>query len=126
QTTALGPAQGYHVTSWTTENGLPQNTVRCLAQTPDGYIWAGTGNGLARFDGVCFRVFTRELLSTDGLDASCLELKVDGNGRLWIRLPDALVCYDQGRFERFATKSPDGNGAIQTILASRNDGLWLG
>src|SRR5688500_19886054 len=37
---------------WLTEHGLPQNTVHAIAQTGDGYIWIGTEEGLARFDGV--------------------------------------------------------------------------
>jgi ligand-binding sensor domain-containing protein len=40
------------VKSWRTIDGLPQNSVTALAQTPDGYLWVGTQGGLARFDGV--------------------------------------------------------------------------
>ena len=44
--------------SWQTEQGLPQNAVFCLAQDQDGFLWFGTENGLVRFDGVRFEVFT--------------------------------------------------------------------
>lgn len=44
----------YFVDSWTVKDGLPHNSVRWLAQTPDGFLWAGTMQGLARFDGVRF------------------------------------------------------------------------
>lgn len=37
--------------SITVFNGLPSDTVRAIAQTPDGVMWFGTDNGLARFDG---------------------------------------------------------------------------
>src|SRR5579859_4303175 len=37
--------------------GLPQNSVYAILQTSDGYIWAGTKQGLARFDGVRFTIF---------------------------------------------------------------------
>src|SRR5215211_64977 len=47
----------YHVSHWTAEDGLPQNRVTALAQTPDGYVWVGTWTGLARFDGERFTVF---------------------------------------------------------------------
>lgn len=43
---------------WQTEQGLPQNAVHCLAQDLDGFIWFGTENGLVRFDGVRFEVFS--------------------------------------------------------------------
>ena len=43
--------------AWLTENGLPQNTVQAIIQTQDGYLWIGTQEGLARFDGLNFTVF---------------------------------------------------------------------
>src|SRR5688572_20989215 len=47
----------YIIDVWQTEDGLPQNSVNAIAQTPDGYLWLATFNGLARFDGVAFKVF---------------------------------------------------------------------
>ena len=46
---------------WTVETGLPQGSVFAIAQTPDGYVWAGTEEGLARFDGLGFTPFDRRL-----------------------------------------------------------------
>ena len=40
--------------TWQTEDGLPNDNVNSLAQTPDGFLWVGTPLGLARFDGVTF------------------------------------------------------------------------
>src|SRR6516225_3162496 len=39
------------------ENDLPSSTVTAICQTPDGYLWVGTYNGLARFDGIRFVTF---------------------------------------------------------------------
>jgi Two component regulator propeller len=47
------------IDTWTTDNGLPQNSVTGLTQTPDGYIWFTTNDGLVRFDGVRFKVFNK-------------------------------------------------------------------
>src|SRR5205823_11581610 len=47
----------YMIDVWTGgngEKGVPNSSVTAIAQTPDGYLWAGTYNGLARFDGVRF------------------------------------------------------------------------
>ena len=44
---------------WNTESGLPQNSVVAIAQTPDGYLWLGTEEGLVRFDGVRFVTFDK-------------------------------------------------------------------
>src|SRR4029078_13639552 len=50
--TPLPGAQNFH--QWgsiTVFNGLPSDSVSAIAQTPDGVMWFGTDNGLARFDG---------------------------------------------------------------------------
>src|SRR5271169_3881397 len=45
---------------WTVDNGMPENEIRGITQTPDGYLWIATFNGLARFDGVHLTLFNRE------------------------------------------------------------------
>ncbi|MBI4429445.1 MAG: hypothetical protein HY562_10045 [Ignavibacteriales bacterium] len=47
----------YVIKQWNAEHGLPQSSPRCITQTHDGYLWVGTWNGLARFDGVRMTVF---------------------------------------------------------------------
>jgi ligand-binding sensor domain-containing protein len=57
---ALDPRKAitqYGQDSWTTRNGLPQDSVRAIAQTADGDLWLGTQAGLARFDGVRFTTY---------------------------------------------------------------------
>ena len=44
----------YNVRTWQTDEGLPHNSVHAVAQTADGYLWVGTREGLARFDGARF------------------------------------------------------------------------
>jgi len=73
----------YFVDTWTVKDGLPHNSVRWLAQTPDGFLWAGTAQGLARFDGVRFKTF--DPTSTPALgDAQIKSLCVDPGGVLWV------------------------------------------
>src|SRR4051794_6544248 len=43
---------------WQADDGLPNNNVTGLVQTPDGYLWVATPSGLARFDGVRFEEFS--------------------------------------------------------------------
>src|SRR5262245_50237843 len=67
---------------WTTENGLPQNSVRDLLRTRDGYLWFTTFDGLVRFDGVRFTVFNKS--NTPGLvNNRFVNLFEDGSGDLW-------------------------------------------
>jgi hypothetical protein len=59
---ALDPRKSltqYSRTIWTQERGLPQDTIRAITQTKDGYLWLGTDEGLARFDGYEFVVFNK-------------------------------------------------------------------
>ena len=96
---------------YTIEQGLPQNEVRSIAQTPDGYLWFATRDGLARFDGIKFSVFRHE--TTPGIGHNMFgAMLVDHVGRLWIATGDGLSCYDQGRFKRFTEGDglPGGDG----------------
>ena len=52
-----GLRQDYSVRTWTSDNGLPVNSIRAIAQTPDGFIWLATEEGLVRFDGMNFYTF---------------------------------------------------------------------
>lgn len=49
----------YFQESWTTRDGLPHNTINSLNQSEDGYLWIGTWEGAARFNGREFAVFGR-------------------------------------------------------------------
>lgn len=50
--------QSVQVQNWTTEEGLPQNSVHALLQSSDGYLWMATENGVARFDGLRFQHYS--------------------------------------------------------------------
>ena len=69
--------------SWGTDDGLPQNHATAIAQTRDGYLWLGSYNGVARFDGVRFTVF--DSINTPGLRSSrIITLYEDSRGVLWL------------------------------------------
>jgi signal transduction histidine kinase/ligand-binding sensor domain-containing protein len=88
----------YSIENWQLEQGLPQISVTSIAQTPDGYLWLGTFNGLVRFDGVRFTVFDNG--NTPNLGSSGItQLAVDDEGALWIvTVADALVRMAAGEF----------------------------
>lgn len=54
---------GYHVEHYTSENGLPQNSVKSIAMDAEGFIWLATEDGLVRFDGHRFYVFNQSNLN---------------------------------------------------------------
>ena len=88
------------VAVWGIHDGLPNSSVTSIAQSPDGYLWIGTHNGLARFDGMRFVTFSPQ--NTPALShPRVLRLSVDARGTLWINTYDgALVSYRRGVFTR--------------------------
>ena len=88
----------YGLDNWEIPEGLPQSSAQAIARTPDGYIWIGTQEGLARFDGVRFTVFDSEnepAIPSKNITA----LFVDRGGRLWIGTRAGLAFLAKGRFE---------------------------
>lgn len=83
---------------WTTDEGLPQNTVTSIVQTHDGYIWLGTFGGLARFDGIRFTVF--DSVNSPQLTSNrILSLFEDSRNTLWIGTDDGKVfSFTDGKF----------------------------
>src|SRR5262249_20189232 len=74
---------------WGVERGFVGGIVRAIAETPDGYLWLGTDQGLVRFDGATFMLVAESDVSAAG--AAVLDLAVDGTGALWIRRRGAAV-----------------------------------
>ena len=75
--------KGYARRVWHTEDGLPEERVQALAQTPDHFLWIGTTGGLVRFDGAQFAVFSREntpAIHENSIFSLCAAL----DGSLWI------------------------------------------
>jgi ligand-binding sensor domain-containing protein/signal transduction histidine kinase len=109
---------------WLTENGLPQNTVHAIAQTKDGYIWLGTEEGLARFDGVRFAVFDKQ--NTPQLKSNYIRtLLADRLGALWIGTAEGLVRMLDGKFTLFTTTEGLPSNTIQAIHEDRLGNLWV-
>ncbi|MBC8096732.1 MAG: ATP-binding protein [Akkermansiaceae bacterium] len=122
---ALSSVSNYVTRTWQTDNGLPQSSVTSVVQTRDGYLWIGTYNGLARFDGVRFTVFdnnnTREIHSP-GITALC----ETADGTLWIGQPGGeLSSYQHGRFTSVEVRASWDGGAIRGLGVDENGDLWL-
>lgn len=121
-----GFTAGFRTDQWNAEQGLPQNTVQCLQQTPDGYLWAGTRFGLVRYDGFKrFSVFQRA--NTPALRSeNCLALATDAAGQLWVGTDDGLLCRSGQTWQRFTTTNGLGHNCIRALAPRRAGGLWVG
>lgn len=113
------------IRSWGTEAGLPQNTVNCIVQTRDGYLWLGTREGLARFDGARFTAFGVE----EGLrNIEVQALFEDPRGTLWIgSAGGGLSRYFNGYIQSVILPQHLQGGGVVTAIAGDVDGrLWVG
>jgi ligand-binding sensor domain-containing protein/signal transduction histidine kinase len=95
---ALAAEANYLIDVWDTEHNLPSSTVTAIIQTPDGYLWIGTYNGLARFDGVRFVTF--DPVNEPALSQTRIQgLFLDASGTLWIStFRGGLTSYRDGEF----------------------------
>ena len=88
--TDVTPGYDLHYRIWTVEDGLPNGSVRAVAQTPDDYLWIATLDGLVRFDGVRMQVFSRSEIP-EMASNRCLQLVVDHAGALWVSTEEGIV-----------------------------------
>jgi signal transduction histidine kinase/ligand-binding sensor domain-containing protein len=93
-------AKEYLIDVWDAEKKLPISSVTAITQTPDGYLWVGTYNGLARFDGVRFVTFDH-FNQPELAHSRIQDLYVDAAGTLWINTyRGGLTSYRNGSFHR--------------------------
>ena len=112
--------------TWTSDQGLPQNSVHAIEQTADGYLWLGTQEGLARFDGVRFVVFDQKNTPAFS-DHRVSALHEDRAGSLWIGTwGGGVLRLRAGRFERFDAGAGLPNNRVCTIFEDRRGRLWIG
>lgn len=123
---ALDPSRilsQYKNDRWQTEQGLPQNTVQALSQTRDGYLWVGTMDGLARFDGVRFTVFDSRTVPELG-SGSILGLMEDAEGNLWIGRNGGATIYRNGRFQAAFAEEATAGTSVWSFCQGRDGVVW--
>src|SRR6266540_313531 len=112
----------YLIDVWSSEDGLRSSSVTAIAQTPDGYLWIGTYNGLARFDGVRFVTF--DPANTSALQrARVRRLNVDAGGTLWINTYDgSLTSFRDGKFQ-LEWRGNGSSDATTSMISSRSNAV---
>ncbi|MFL5344029.1 MAG: two-component regulator propeller domain-containing protein [Hyalangium sp.] len=109
---------------WQTTDGLPENAIEALAQTPDGYLWSGTWEGLVRFDGVRFTVF--DFINTPALQGRTIRcLATDASGTLWIGTDEGLTRMSGGTFSAVSTPPGVTLRHLHALLPAKDGGLWI-
>lgn len=117
---------GFSTTVWEAKDGLPDQTIQALAQTPDGSLWIGTKRGLLRFDGVQFTAYNQKS-TPDDIERGVNSLLVARDGSLWIGTEGGgVIRYHNGQFEDCPTADGQSNGFIRSIFQDRNGTIWVG
>lgn len=125
---ALDPKLRLHQavqSNWSMNEGLPQLTGQAIEQTKEGYLWFGTQEGLARFDGYSFKVYDKSNSKEFTFDdIKCLELARDGT--LWVGTQGGgLVSMRDGRFRAYTPKEGLAGSIVSRIIESRRHGLVI-
>jgi len=121
---ATVPETSFLEQSWLAPDGLPQSTVRAIAQTEDGYLWVGTAGGLARFDGVSFTSFGL----AEGLKSLAIQaLASDGLGGLWIGTAGGgLSRWQSGKITTLTDAEGLAHNYVMDLASAEPGGVWIG
>lgn len=112
--------------NWKIEQGLPQNSLSSIAQTPDGYMWFGSKEGLLRFDGINFILYNNQN-TPEFLENDVWALLTDSNGNLWIGTNGGgLLKYDGKYFTCYTTSDGLCDNAVWSLYEDSRKRLWIG
>jgi signal transduction histidine kinase/ligand-binding sensor domain-containing protein len=119
---------GFRAIQWGLQNGLSQAETYFMLKDANGFLWIETKNGLNRFDGASFRIYTNDRNNINSLPSNMtiLGIKEDSLHNVWIGNEKGLSRYDirADTFTRFspgALASNSGSLSINPFSATRND-----
>ncbi|MGC3959221.1 MAG: two-component regulator propeller domain-containing protein [Verrucomicrobiota bacterium] len=121
---AAKPSAEYAIETWRADNGLPQNSATAVIQTRLGYIWSGSYNGIAQFDGVRFKVFNSS--NTKGLaNSRVTSLLEDSRGNIWIGHDTGEISrYAEGSFLQIKLPPAWGDPPIKDFAEDEHGDVW--
>lgn len=113
----------YKFERWTTEDGLPTNSLMDICQTKEGYLWISSYNGLIRFDGNEFVVFNKA--NTRAFSGNIIkDLREDANEQLWMTSQsDGIISYKEGNFTLHQPKN-DTIDFCRGLLIDKLGRVW--
>ncbi len=122
--THTGHSQTLSFQSYTSSQGLSQNSVYSIAETDDGFMWFGTQDGLNRFDGKNFVQLRGKKVGANkineeaaGFSKMITALCADSN-RLWVGTTYELIIYD-----RFTNRFLKPQAIIKGFAVPEN--IWV-
>jgi len=114
----------YSLDYWLPEHGLPQASVQAIAQSSDGYLWLGTQEGLARFDGIRFEVFDSR--TTPVLTGNQIPSIVEHDGSVWFTPHgDGVARHTAGEIVVLPVDAAAVTERARELISGGDDGLWM-
>lgn len=112
-------------TAWTVEEGLPVNSVNEILQDSTGYLWITTYDGIVRFDGLNFNVYT--YANTPGMPQNrAVYILPQSGDKLWITLENGGVLLKDGeQFTHYNEEDGFTNSNVTHIAVGRNGDAWF-
>ena len=110
------------------QKGLSLNTVRTIAVDGDGFIWAGTLDGLNRYDGYNIRSYLHLIDKQNNIsDHRIRKLFTDSKGDLWVRTYKNEICYYDKTNDSFIYIKDEDNELLcfENITESSCGHIWL-
>ncbi len=130
--TAKGQKSNLSFESLTSSDGLSSNSINCIYQNSEGFLWVGSQNGLNRFDGYSFLTYKNNPGDSNSLSNNIVtSIQEDKEGLLWIGTLKGLNVFNPSR-RAFANQVTSqaakeiGNDRITSIYISRSEIIWIG
>lgn len=115
--------QNPYFTTLTTRDGLPSNTISAIAQDAEDFIWVGTANGVARYDGNSFLIFRKEEYSL--LAANEISSLLAVGEEIWVGTWKGLSKINSKTFE-ITPVELDPSIAIRAMYLDPKGIVWVG
>lgn len=113
----------YNLETWSTDNGLPTNSILSICQSEIGYLWIGSYDGLIRFDGQNFKVYNQ--FNTPQLKSNNIRRIIESHdGTLWMTTQGSgLVSMKDDKFKTYG--SEEGLSNLYRALCLDSKGrIW--
>ncbi|KRA53448.1 hypothetical protein ASD77_01810 [Pseudoxanthomonas sp. Root65] len=112
-------------------DGLPSTTIPALARDRAGHLWIATWDGLARYDGVSFRVWRHDPADPASLAGNVVQaLHIDARDRIWVATENgglSVMEADRRGFRHYRQAQHPQMGSDDVFaITSRGDDVWFG
>ena len=116
-------SQAYQIRTYGIDNGITQPYVYTINQDKKGYLWAGTGDGACKFDGISFKSF----YTNDGFAENFVTTSLKDNQKnLWVGHNQGGITFYDGKTFKIINTSGFTKSPVTSIISDDKGGVWCG